>query len=131
MYLEIGLIFFGAALLLLVLFCIPILLKLWRAASDVTITLQALNERLPAILKNMEDISANINQSTTSINREVQKYSATAERFHAVMNEVVTGIELISPIALRSRFFRKLTELIPVVKGVKVFLNILTGKQKV
>ncbi len=57
MYLEIGLIIFGIALLLLVLFCIPILLKLWRAASDVTVTLQALNERLPAILKNMEEIS--------------------------------------------------------------------------
>lgn len=131
MYLEIGLIFFGAALLLLVLFCIPILLKLWRAASDITVTLQALNERLPMILKNMEDISTNINQSTTSINREVQKYSATAERFHVVMNEVVSGIELISPIALRSRLFRKLTELIPVAKGVRVFLNVLTGKQKV
>jgi hypothetical protein len=39
MYLEIGLIIFGLALLLLVLFSIPILLKLWRAASDVTVTL--------------------------------------------------------------------------------------------
>jgi len=131
MYLEIGLIFFGAALLLLVLFCIPILLKLWRAASDVTLTLQALNERLPGILKNMEEIATNINQSTTAINSEVQRYSATAQRFHAVMNEVVTGIELISPIALRSPLFRKMTELIPVVKGVRVFLNVLTGKQQV
>lgn len=131
MYLEIGLILFGAALLLLVLFCIPILLKLWRAAGDVTLTLQALNERLPAILKNMEDISTNINQSTTAINGEVQRYSATAQRFHAVMNEVVTGIELISPVALRSPLFRKMTELIPVVKGIRVFLNVLTGKQRV
>jgi len=131
MYLEIGLIIFGIALLLLVLFCIPILLKLWRAASDVTVTLQALNERLPAILKNMEEISANINDSTTAINGEVQKYTATAARFHVVMNEVVSGIELISPLALRSPLFRKMTELIPVVKGVRVFLNVLTGKQRV
>lgn len=130
MDLEIGLIILGVALLLLVAFCIPILLKLRRAASDVTLTLQALNERLPAILKNMEEISANINASTTAINNEVQKYSATAERFHVVMKEVVGGIEMISPMILRSPLFQKITALMPVIKGIRVFLNVLTGKQK-
>jgi uncharacterized protein YoxC len=131
MYLEISLLIFGVALLLLVLFCIPILLKLWRAVSDVTVTLQALNERLPAILKNMEEISTNINNSTTAINDEVQKCATTAQRVHAVMSDVVSGIELISPRALKSPLFRKMTELMAVVKGVRVFLNVLTGKQRV
>ena len=130
MDLEIGLIILGVALLLLVAFCIPILLKLWRAASDVTLTLQALNERLPAILKNMEEISANINASTTAINSEVQKYSAMADRFHVVMKEVVGGIEMISPLILNSPLFRKFSALAPVMKGVRVFLDVLTGKQK-
>ncbi|MDP2854254.1 MAG: DUF948 domain-containing protein [Smithellaceae bacterium] len=131
MYLEISLLIFGVALLLLVLFCIPILLKLWRAVSDVTVTLQALNERLPAILKNMEEISTNINNSTTAINGEVQKCAAMAQRVHGVIHEVVRGIELISPRALNSPLFRKITELMAVVKGVRVFLNVLTGKQRV
>ncbi|PKN20372.1 MAG: hypothetical protein CVU71_00845 [Deltaproteobacteria bacterium HGW-Deltaproteobacteria-6] len=131
MYLEIGLIIFGIALLLLVLFCVPILLKLWRAASDVTITLQTLNERLPAILKNMEEISANINNSTTAINSEVQKYAATSERLRTVMSDLVGGIELISPLAMRSPVFRKVTDAIAMAKGVRVFLNVLTGRQKV
>ena len=131
MYMEIGLIIFGVGLLLLVLFCIPILLKLWRAVSDITITLQALNERLPAILKNMEEISTNINHSTTVIDGEVQKCAVTAQRVHTVIREVVSGIELISPFALRSSLFRKMTGLIPIVRGVRVFVNVLTGKQKV
>ncbi len=131
MYLEISLLIFGIALLLLVLFCIPILLKLWRAVNDVTVTLQVLNERLPAILKNMEEISTNINDSTTAINGEVQKCAATADRFHRVMSEVVSGIELISPRALNSPLFRKMTELMAVVKGIRVFVNVLTGKQRV
>jgi uncharacterized protein YoxC len=131
MYLEIGLIIFGIALLLLVLFCIPILLKLWRAASDVTVTLQALNERLPAILKNMEDISTNINQSTTAINSEVQKYTATSRRLQIVMSDLVGGIELVSDLARRSPVFGKVTEALAVAKGVRVFFNVLTGKQKV
>lgn len=131
MYLEIGLILFGIALLLLVLFCIPILLKLWRAASDITVTLQALNERLPAILKNMEEISTNINDSTTAINREVQKYSDTANRFHMVMTDVVGGMELIKPFVIQSPMYRKITNILAVTKGVRVFLSVLTGRQKV
>ncbi len=127
---ETGLILIGVALLLLVIFSIPILWKLWRAANDVTVTLQSLNERLPAILKNMEDISTNINASTTAINGQVEKYSATAERFHVVMNEVAGGIETISPLILRSPLFQKISALMPVVKGVSVFLDVLTGKQK-
>jgi uncharacterized protein YoxC len=131
MYLEIGLIVFGIALLLLVLFCIPILLKLWRAASDVTVTLQALNERLPVILKNMEEISTNINHSTSAINSEVQKYAAVSQRLQTVMSDLVGGIELISPLAMRSPVFRKVTDAVAMAKGVRVFLNVLTGKQKV
>jgi len=131
MYLEIGLIILGIALLLLVLFCIPILLKLWRAASDVTVTLQALNERLPAILKNMEDISTNINHSTTAINNEVQNYTATSRRLRTVMSDLVGGIELISSLAMRSPVFRRVTDAIAMAKGVRVFLNVLTGRQKV
>lgn len=128
MYLEIGLIIFGVAMLLLVLFCIPILLKLWRAASDVTVTLQALNERLPAILKNMEDISTHINHSTTAINSQVQKYALTAERLHVVMNDVAGGIEMFAPLALRSHFIKKTAGVIPVVKGAMAFLRVLTGR---
>lgn len=128
---ETGLMIIGVALLLLVLFSIPILLKLWRAANDVTVTLQALNERLPAILKNMEEISANINQSTTAINQSVQDYAVTVRRFHEVMGTVANGLEILSPLALRIPLFRTMAALIPVAKGVRVFLDVLTGKQKV
>lgn len=128
MYLEIGLIIFGVALLLLVIFCIPILLKLWRAASDITVTLQALNQRLPLILKNMEEISSNINQSTTAINEQVQKYAETSRRLHSVMNTVVGGLGLLSPLAIRSQSFMKMTQAIAVVKGMRAFLNVLRGK---
>lgn len=128
MYLEIGFIFFGVALLLLVLFCIPLLMKLWRAANDVTITLKVLNERLPAILKNMEDISANINQSTTAINEQVEKYAETSRRVQAVIQQMVSGAELLTPLAIRTPAFQKLTEAIALVKGARVFFNVLRGK---
>ncbi len=45
MNLETGLIIIGVAILLLVLFCIPVLLKLVQAVNDINITPQTLNER--------------------------------------------------------------------------------------
>ena len=128
---ETGLIVIGVALLLLVVLSIPILLKLWRAANDVTVTLQALNERLPSILKNMEEISANINQSTTAINQSVQDYAVTVRRLHEVMGTVANGLEIFSPLALRMPLFRTVASVISLVKGISVFLNVLTGRQKV
>ncbi len=128
MYLEIGLLLFGIALLLLVAFCIPILLKLWRAASDVTLTLKALNERLPLILKNMEEISTSINQSTTAINDQVQKYAETSQRLQSALHQVVSGVETISPLAIQTPAFRKITEAIALIKGARIFFKVLTGR---
>lgn len=131
MYLEIGFILFALVLLLLVLFTIPILLKLWRAVSDVTVTLQALNERLPVILKNMEEISNNVNQATSAINEQVQKYKETSERIQLVMSDLAGGMEMIYPLVLQSAFFRKMTNFVAAAKGVKVFWEVLTDKKKV
>jgi uncharacterized protein YoxC len=129
MYLEIGLLIFAIALLLLVVFCIPIFLKLWRAASDVAVSLQALNQRLPIILKNLEEISENINQSTKAAHEEIQKYKETSSRFHAVIDHLVTGMTILSPYTVKSPVFRRMTDAIALVKGLQAFIHVLTRKQ--
>jgi len=37
--------------ILLIIFCIPILIQIWRVSKDMTVTLQTLNQSLPSILK--------------------------------------------------------------------------------
>lgn len=130
MNLETGLIIIGVAILLLVLFCIPVLLKLRQAVSDINITLQTLNERLPLILKNMEEISTNINQATTAVNAQVQSYALTSSRINFMMNEAVSKLEMVAPLALYSPLVRKISSVIPVLKGVSAFFSVLSGKEK-
>ena len=67
MNLDVGLMILGVAVLLLVIFCIPVLVNLWRAVQNVAVTLETLNANLPAILKNLEEISTNINNSTSAV----------------------------------------------------------------
>ncbi|MFO7570953.1 MAG: DUF948 domain-containing protein [Smithellaceae bacterium] len=131
MYLEIGVVLIGAALCILVLFCIPILVKLWRAINNIAITLDVLNQRLPAILDNVEGISTHVNESTKALNLEVQKYAETADRIHHVLSNVVSGVEWLSPIASRSPLLRKVTEATALVKGIRAFIMTLKEKKKV
>ena len=128
MYQEIVLIILGIAFLLLVIFCIPILVQIWRTAKDITITLETLNKSLPLLLKNLEDITSNINNSTTIVNREIQSFSMTADRIHSVVSDIVDDIESITPLAIKSPLFQKLKNAFAIVKGIRVFADVFIKK---
>jgi uncharacterized protein YoxC len=128
MYLEIVLIILGIALLLLVIFCIPILLQIWRTAKDITITLETLNKSLPLLLKNLEDITTNINNSTSVVNREIQGFSRTADRIHLVVSGIVDDIQSITPLAIQSPLYQKMKNAVAIVKGIRVFADAFMKK---
>lgn len=130
MYLEICLIIFSAAIFILVIFCIPILIQLWRATKDIALSLETLNQSLPTILKNLEEITLNISNSTTAVNREVQNFSGMVGRFQSGINEVADKIQYITPIVLKSPTFRSIKSIIAVAKGIRVFLNVFLAKTK-
>ena len=111
--------------------CIPLLIKLWRAVHDLTLTLEIFNQRLPDILQNLDEISANVNRATTAVNDEVQKYAATANRLHYVVDHVVTGIEWVSPLVAKPAGLKKMTELIALGKGLRAFARAWTGGKKI
>jgi uncharacterized protein YoxC len=128
MYMEIVLIILGIALLLLVIFCIPILLQIWRTAKDITITLETLNKSLPLLLKNLEDITTNINNSTSVVNREIQSFSRTADRIHLVVSDIVDDIQSITPLAIQSPLYQKQKNVVAIVKGIRVFADAFMKK---
>ena len=128
MYLEIVLIIFGIAFLLLAIFCIPILMQIWQTSKRLTITLEALNKSLPLLLKNMEDITTNINNSTTVVDREIQGFSRTADRIHLIINDIVDDVQSITPSAIKSPLFLKMKNAVAMVKGVSVFVDAFIKK---
>ena len=130
MNLDVGLMILGVAVLLLVIICIPVLVNLWRAVQNVAVTLETLNANLPAILKNLEEISTNINNSTSAVNREIQNISSTVDRFHLVMADVADSVQNVAPKIAQSPALRTVKNAIAVAKGVSVFLNVLSGKEK-
>jgi len=129
MYLEIGLVILGIAFFLLIIFCIPILLEIRQAAKDITVTLETLNQRLPSILKNIEEITTNINSSTAAVDREVQNFTYTAERLNLVVKNVVDDLQDIAPVVIKSPVFQTVKNVFAVVKGIRVFLEEFLAKR--
>ena len=131
MYLEIGLVILVIILILLVIFCIPILLQIWRILKDVTITLQTLNQSLPTILKNLEEITTNVNSSTAVVNRRIQNFSNTADRSQLIISDIIDNIQCFAPIAMKLPIFQTIRNVAAVIKGIRVFIDVLLNKEKV
>ncbi|MGD0280463.1 MAG: DUF948 domain-containing protein [Smithella sp.] len=131
MYLEIALLFLVSILILLVIFCIPILLQMWRILKDITMTLQTLNQSFPVILKNLEEITTNVNSSTAVINQKIQNFNNASNRSHALVDDIINNIQYLAPIVLKLPIFRIIGNVVAMVKGVRVFMDVLLNKEKV
>jgi uncharacterized protein YoxC len=129
MFLEIAATIIAVAILLFALFAIPSLLQIRRTAAAVAVTLQALNESLPGILRNLEHITANINQATVTVNRQVEGLSDSLLKLQRTLS-FLADLGRIVQTGIRIPFLNTLTSLAAVVKGVRVFLSVLSGKSE-
>lgn len=127
MLLEISVFILSIAFLLFVLFSIPSLLQIRRTAETMAATLRTLNENLPVILKNIEEIATHVNLATSVVNRQIDELS---DSFRKLRKTIVFLSELgqIVQAGLRIPFLNTLTSLAAVAKGVRVFLSVLSEK---
>lgn len=129
MYLEICLLILSIAFLLLVIYCIPIFKQIWRTSKDIAVILETLNQNLPTILRNLEEITTNISSTTNAVNREVQDFSNTICRFQSVIKDVVDDIQHITPLAIKLPAFQTVKNIIAIIKGVRVFIDVFLARE--
>lgn len=128
LYSEIAWVVIAAAVLLLALFCIIVLIRLRGVAKEAQSSLQILNERLPGILKNIEEITVDINTSTNAVRTQVQQYADTAARFHGMVDGTVRGLEWVAGLPMRTPLYGKISQLMPLLKGIRAFINVFASK---
>ena len=130
MYLQIALLILVSILILLVIFCIPVILQIWRIAKDLTTTLQILNQSFPVILKNLEEITTNVNDSTAVVNQKIKSFVNTSKRSQLFINDIINNIITFAPLALKLPVFRLIKNVVAVAKGMRVFIEVLLSRQK-
>lgn len=129
MTLDISMVIVGIVLLVIAAFAIPFLLQLWRTTKRVSETFQTLNERLPGILKNLDEITTNINKVTSTVNEQIDGLSVVTKRIQGAVG-VVTDVENILRAGISLPVFKTLRNTVAVITGVKAFLKVLLSSRK-
>jgi hypothetical protein len=106
---------------------IPFFLQLWRVAKGMALTLQTLNQNLPKIMKNVEEISTNINRTTTAVHRQIEDLSLIIQKIQEKLN-LIMGVEEILRRNVNLSFTRKVKTAMAIAKGIRVFLDHLMSK---
>ena len=122
------LIILGVAFLLLVGFSIPFFLQLWRVAKNLGLTLQTLNQNLPGIMKNLEEITAKVNLTTTTVHHRVEDLSLTLQKIQGTLNLLVAAEEILRS-GIHHSFVRKVRTSAAIAKGLQVFLSHIVGRR--
>jgi len=123
MFLEISVAILSIVFLLIAALSIPFLLQIWRTAKGITITLDMLNESLPGILRNLEEITTNINKATHTVNEQIEGLSLLARRIQGLMS-IVLDVENILRAGVRLPVFKTLRNALAVATGVKAFMKV-------
>jgi uncharacterized protein YoxC len=122
------LILLGVAFLVLIGFSIPFFLQLWRVAKGLDLTLQTLNQNLPGIMKNLEEITAKVNLTTTTVHRRVEDLSLTLQKIQGTLNLLVAAEEILRS-GIHHSFVRKVRTSAAIAKGLQVFLSHIVGRR--
>ena len=117
-----SLVILSVAFLLIAIFSIPFLLQIWRTTKGIAETLELLNRSLPGILKNLEEITTNINRATVKVNDQIDSVSVALGKVQAIIG-FVADLERIFLSGIRFPIIRSMGTGIALFKGMRVFLD--------
>ncbi|MCE5211676.1 MAG: hypothetical protein LLG40_08985 [Deltaproteobacteria bacterium] len=98
---ESALLILVVVLIVFVVLCIPVFLRIWRITKDVKMLLQNINQSLPSILKNIEEITTNVNSSSGLINKKIQDYASIPDRIMRNIAAVAKGMHVFAEVLLK------------------------------
>jgi len=130
MNLDTALLILVCILIILIVCCIPVLVQIWRLSKDISLTLKTFNQSFPLILKNLEEITTNVNSSTSVINKKIQNFAGSSNKPGLLINDVINNLQYFAPIALKLPIFRIVRNVVAVAKGMRVFVDVLFNKEK-
>lgn len=128
MLLEISVFILSVAVLLFALFSIPALLELRRTAQRISGTAKTLNQNLPAILRNLEVMTAQVSQATLTVRDQVEGIAIQARKLQLTLGYYADVARNLQDSA-KSPLLGAFTTVTAGIRGVRTFLNVLNDKR--
>jgi len=124
---EISLFIIAIAFLLLVLFAIPSLLQIRKTAKSIELNSNTLNQSLPGILTNLDEITTNITKTTHITYQEIEKLSVAVAKVGEMVDDVVNFEKNLRE-EIEVPVVETLHTMTAIVKGVRAFLDAFRSK---
>jgi uncharacterized protein YoxC len=121
--LDINVAVLSIVFLLIAVLCISSLKEFWRTAKSITATLHMLNESLPRTLRNLEEITTNINMATLTVKNHIENITPAVKCIQG-MSEMFIELEHIVRAGIRHPFFKTVNTITAVLKGGRAFLDV-------
>ena len=123
MFFEITVAILSIAFLVFIILSIPVLLQVRRIAKSMAGTLRMLNKSLPAILRNLEETTAHLNQTAQTVDERTKTLSIIIDHFQALLG-IGSDAENDSHVEEGFSFFKILKIAAGVAIGVKLFSKV-------
>ena len=121
--LDINVAVLSIVFLLIAVLCISSLKEFWRTAKSITATLHMLKESLPGILRNLEEITTNINVATLTVKNHIEDLTPAVKGIRGIL-EMFLELGHIVRAGIRHPFFKTVNTITAVVKGGRAFLDV-------
>jgi len=122
-----SLVILSLTLLIIALLSVPVVAQIWRTTKGMAETLELLNKSLPGILKNLEEITVNINRATYKVNDQIDGVSLAIGKIQAVVGFIV-DVERILLTGIRFPIIRSMGTGLALLKGLRVFMDTFRGQ---
>ena len=127
--LETSFIILSLVFLLLVAFSFPLFWQMWRTAKNLAASLESLNQSLPNILKNLEEITANVSDATYVLKKEVEGLSLLGDKIRKI-TELGADVERILCAGVKRSLWETFKTARALLKGLHVFFDVLYSHER-
>lgn len=128
-YVQVSLVVLSFSVFALVLLFIFLLYEIWKPVKGVTAILHTLSESLPAILQNLEDITATMNKMTKTVSERVEGLSNAAKKFQDLLG-LLADLQQIILAGVGRPIFGVIRTTTAISRGIKVFAGAYRSSQK-
>lgn len=128
MTIEISLLIVSVAVLVLILFLIPTILQLRKSAKRIEEVSTHLNRQLPAILENVNAITASLNRVLSSGQQQAETLSEAVQNVKLMVDDVVDFEKRIRT-QIENPIVDTLTTVTALIKAVRAFLVIVLDRK--
>ena len=127
--LETSFIILSLVFLLLVAFSFPLFWQMWRTAKNLAASLESLNQSLPNILKNLEEITTNVSSATYVLKKEVEGLSLLGDKIREI-TELGADVERILCAGVKRSLWETFKTARALLKGLHVFFDVLYSHER-